>query len=78
MQFGQNRFRPTNRWPGSRNGAIPSEYVVAVLKRMKEKSEQQDKADPARSAFDAWKPGEPIPEEYRQKRKASGFPRKEN
>lgn len=56
----------------------PPEYVRDHLESLRERFGRSDRPDASKAFLDAWKPGQPIPEEYRQKRKASGFPRKEN
>lgn len=52
----------------------PPEYVAKFLKKIKERFGQQGQADPSQSMMDVWKPGEAIPEEYKQKRKRKSFP----
>ncbi len=56
----------------------PPEYAKNMLKRMKEEMGQDDEKDAAPNIFDAWKPGDPIPEKYREEReKRRPFPMKE-
>ncbi len=54
------------------------EYVKIALKRMKEKQGLDDNTSSIQTFFDAWKPGEAIPEEYRQHRRKKNFPTEEN
>jgi len=57
----------------------PPEYVLSLRKKMRERmgigGEQAGAWQPG---TDSWKPGEAIPEEYRQNRPARGFPRSDN
>lgn len=55
--------------------ADPPSYVKNIRDRMQKSREARDKSDDWRPGPDSWRPGDPIPEEYKQERKAGGFPR---
>ncbi len=55
----------------------PPEYVTNFLKKMKDKQGLSLDAKSPSDFMNAWKPGEPIPEEYRQKRARKAFPQAE-
>jgi Ni/Co efflux regulator RcnB len=53
----------------------PPEYIIAFRKRIQEAAERAGTWQPGP---DSWKPGDGIPEEYRQQRQERRFPRREN
>jgi Spy/CpxP family protein refolding chaperone len=55
----------------------PPEYIKAFREKMKALQGAGDTAGAWQPNADSWKPGEAIPEEYRQKRKLKAFPKPE-
>ncbi len=55
----------------------PPEYVKNMVKKIKQQMGQNEDGEASGNVMDAWKPGEPIPEEYRQKRARKAFPQAE-
>ena len=54
----------------------PPEYIKALLKRVREMSGESEGSRPWQPTADSWKPGDAIPEAYRQERNTRGnFPR---
>ena len=57
----------------------PPEHAKAYLKKMKEQREEAETAGGWQPGPNSWRPGDPIPEEYRQERnKRRTFPRAED
>jgi Spy/CpxP family protein refolding chaperone len=57
----------------------PPEYIKALRKKMQERfGGKAEQTGPWQPNADSWKPGEAIPEEYRQKRKTREFPKPES
>ncbi len=52
----------------------PPEHVKKMQAAMKKFSGQDGETEAVRNPMDAWKPGDAIPEEYRQKRARKAFP----
>ena len=52
----------------------PPDYAALMLKKMKEQRGESEQSGIWRPGPDAWQPGDPIPEQYRQERKRR-FPR---
>jgi Spy/CpxP family protein refolding chaperone len=60
----------------------PSEYIKALQKKVKEMMGESEKTDGWMPGPNSWRPGDPIPVEYRQERQERtrqrpGFPRSE-
>ncbi len=55
----------------------PPDYVKNMIKKMKAQMGGGDGTDVSKNVMEAWKPGEPIPDEYRQQRQKKAFPAKE-
>ena len=53
----------------------PPDYVKAYLKQLKERRAENKKPEVWVPGADSWKPGDPIPEGYRQQRQEGRFPR---
>ena len=53
----------------------PPDYVVAYLKRLKERRAENKKPEVWTPGPNSWKPGDAIPEGYRQQRSEGRFPR---
>lgn len=56
----------------------PPEYVRQFLEKIRKQMGRQQHNAAANAFMDAWKPGEPVPDEYKQQRKRKAFPMKEN
>lgn len=53
----------------------PPEYARKIIERLRKRFGDESNAE--KTFFDAWKPGDPIPEEYKEHRKRKAFPLKE-